>query len=251
VTEPVKKQVAAVARPRTSAGRASAPAKAVKTATAVIERAVHDRTAAATAPPRVTRRATTSAPSAAAAAPTPQCVELPLLDLLPGGGQVKALLTMACDAAAALLLPSRSSVDQPAGGGRLDGLLGATSSVPARHGRRRSALLYVLRLGGASRRAGPITAQTATAASVFGATAAAPRAGGLPFIDAVNAHPAAAPVDSGSGRNAGGERHHHSFFAAQSSGTTVLMGILILNLAILAGIAMWRMAARWVLPRFV
>ena len=246
VAEPVKKQMAAVARARTPSRLAAAPAPSVKTTARAVTETVRRTVRETTLP-----RGTPSAASDAAAAPMPQCVDVPLLGLLPGGSQVKALLTMVCDATGSLLLPGRVSADPSAGAG-LGGLLGTTSSVPARQGRGRSALADVLRLGGASRRAGPITEQTANAASVIGATGAATsaRAGGLPFIDAVNARQAPVPFGSASAGKAGGQRRHHSFFASQSSGTTVLMGILILNLAILAGIAMWRMAVRWVLPRF-
>jgi hypothetical protein len=44
--------------------------------------------------------------------------------------------------------------------------------------------------------------------------------------------------------------HHHTWFSGQSRGSEILMAIIVANLAILAGIALWRLAVRWVIPRF-
>jgi hypothetical protein len=253
VTEPVKNHVPAIAQPRTPAGHSVVPAESVKKTAASVPEAFRRHTAVASDPilPRATRLTKTPAPSTAADAPTTQCVALPLLDLLPGGAQVKALLGIVCDAAAGLF-PGRIGANQPAGAGPgLGGAPGATSSVPARHGRGRSAVPGGRAPGGASRRAGPTTEPSAMSASVVGAigAAVAGRAGDLPHIDAAPAAQRTHGAGSGSGRKAAAERHH-GFFAGQPSGTTVLIGILILNLAILGGIAVWRMAVRWVLPRF-
>jgi hypothetical protein len=44
--------------------------------------------------------------------------------------------------------------------------------------------------------------------------------------------------------------HHHAFFSGQTRGTEILMAIIFANVAILAGIALWRLAVRFVIPRF-
>jgi hypothetical protein len=45
-------------------------------------------------------------------------------------------------------------------------------------------------------------------------------------------------------------RHHHAWFSGQSRGTELLMAILFASLSVLGGIVLWRLAVRWVIPRF-
>jgi hypothetical protein len=259
----------APAAPTRTASRVSAPARkraaAVTAAPTAVKqpsestlparsRAPRNRATERTATARITevstRRPRTSAP-AESDAPAAPC-DMPLLALVPGGAALRALLAIACDAASGLGLPARIAL--PGGAAQAqDDASGTTTSIPPpARARARSATLGAHPAAGSSR---VPAANAATAGQPAGAPLAAVPglAGGPSRVAYLNAAIAAhattatsAVVDS----TAAKAPHHHGWFSGQSRGTAVLMAILIANVAILLGIALWRLALRWIVPRF-
>jgi hypothetical protein len=172
--------------------------------------------------------------------------------LLPGGTELGALIALACDATR-IDFPARIGLTQTSNDGPAAAdVPGTTSSPPSAPARARSAALGTHPTLGAGERPGATAAAVAQAANDITARVAAEagRAAALAYVDAINtAHLSQASAKE-AGTPAGKHRYHHGFFSGQSRGTEVLLAIIFANLVILAGIVLWRLAARWVLPRF-
>jgi hypothetical protein len=106
------------------------------------------------------------------------------------------------------------------------------------------------RVDGASRPTAG-TAQAARPGAPLGApaVAGAGRAGALAYGSATHVSPAPATPASANAASAS-QHHHHGFFSGRADGTEALLAIIFANLAILAGITLWRLAVRFVIPRF-
>jgi hypothetical protein len=115
--------------------------------------------------------------------------------------------------------------------------------------------LSVLRFGTGERTAGAASAASAAGAGdpTVGALAAgvsrgSPRtlgAGGVPYA---SIDPASGAADPGSGAGSA-NGHHRDSFMSPVNGTTALALILIVDAALLAGLLLWRVAQRYVIPR--
>jgi hypothetical protein len=76
------------------------------------------------------------------------------------------------------------------------------------------------------------------------------RGGALVYVNPVQ-EANVTPASAGTAHAAdGAHHHHHGFLSGQSRGTELLMAILFASLSILGGIALWRLAVRFVIPRF-
>jgi hypothetical protein len=253
VSAPVKKATTRVARP-------SAPSKQVATTAARTTQQASSPSGAVrttAAKPRTHRTATRPvAPrtqSGAGDEASSQC-DVSLLALLPGGNELGALLAIACDAAGGLDLPARlgltpqtDAFDAPSSAGpATSSSAGAPSPVRAR-----AAGAGTHRTSAA---ATPATADAAAAASpgavVAGIHAAGSgHAGAIAYVDGVNAAEITPSSHAASG-GADASRHHHAWFSGQSRGTEILLALIFASLSLLAGITLWRLAVRWVIPRF-
>jgi hypothetical protein len=254
VTAPVtKRHVAAVSRPQSQPKPVAAPTQLAKQAggasAAGARSAAPERTRAKRAP-------LVTAPTNARAQDVPADCNVPALAGLPGGSQLQALIAIVCDAAAGLDLPARiglvdAGVGTPAVGDvrgaaprGIGGSAGARPTSLNTHPRARSAVVR------------PTAAATTSAAAsqpgqgVGGPPGVGPgRGGGTPYLHALQA--ASVSPASGAGTDAGeSARHHHGFFSGQSRGAEILMAIIFASLSTLGGIALWRLAARFVIPRF-
>jgi hypothetical protein len=246
---PVTKQVAAVAQPRTQVTRVAAPTGPAKLATGASAKAV--RVAA------VKRSAgrgdrTASRSTAAGDGPAPVGCDVPQLSLLPGGSQLQALLSIACAAAGGLDLPARLGLVAPATAAHTSGdnpAGSAHSSTPSVLARTASQSVRHSAVG--ARRAAAASANAGGAGLPLATSHGAGRAGSKPLAFP-NAYPTATVASApGSQAQAAGSagHHHHGFFSGQTGGTEILMAIIFANIVILAGIALWRLAARFVIPR--
>jgi hypothetical protein len=251
---PVKKQVAAVSRPRTQGRPAAAPVQLAQKAGGASRERVN--VAGVASHTQATRVRHVTAPELSTASPraqdSPLDCSVPALAMLPGGSELQALLNVVCDAAAGIDLPSRLGLAQtdtvtPALGdvrpasarGSGDPVVARSSSLgthPAAAGGARQATGSGAPAGGQPI-GGPAGVGAGHGAGI-GHLSAVPMAHISPASGA-GAHAAASPG-----------HHHHTFFSGQSRGTEILMAIIFANLAILAGIALWRLAVRWVIPRF-
>jgi uncharacterized protein YoxC len=260
VAAPVTKQVSAGSRARTQGKPPAAPAQLAQKAggasseqvsvAAVAKRAQAVRTRHVTAP-----ALTTTSPRVQDA---PADCTVPALAMLPGGSELQALLNVVCDAAAGLDLPARI------------GLVHSDTGTPA--------ALGDVHGDSARGKAGPVVARSSSLGTHPTAANGVRQATGGGSNALAAGHPTGAPIGAGAGRGAGlaylsGARaadvstrsgagagthaaasssghHHHSFFSGQSRGTEILLAIIFANLAILGGIVLWRLAVRWVIPRF-
>jgi hypothetical protein len=214
---------------------------------------VATRTASPSHRTGVTRHATARPASSTGASPV-QC-DVPLLNLLPGVGQLSSLLTLACDAVNSLDLPSRvglapsSASDNPLLG---DLLLPASSSAPPARKRARSSAA-----GGRPPTTGRHGAASAADGAGLGGRGALPlvavgvgHGGPVAYVDSFRTPVASAGHVAAGHSSASDPRHHHAWFSGQSRGTEILMAILFASLSVLGGIILWRLAVRWVIPRF-
>jgi hypothetical protein len=253
---PTKRHVAAVSRPHTQPKPVAAATQLAKQAggafAAPVRSAAPERTRAKRAPLDTAPSRTTNA----RAQDVPADCNVPALAGLPGGSQLQALIAFVCDAAAGLDLPARiglvdAGVGTPAVGDvrgaaprGIGGPAGARPTALNTHPTARSAVVR------------PAAAATTSAAAsqpgqgVGGPVGVGPRrGGGPPYLHALQA--ANVTAASGAGTDAGDStHHHHGFFSGQSRGAEILMAILFASLSTLAGIALWRLAARFVIPRF-
>ena len=255
VSAPVKKAATRVARP-------AAPAKQVSTNVAKAQQQVNS-TAGATRT-AVTKRTTAARAHKVAATapgtysratdePASQC-DIPLLAVVPGGDELRGLLALACDAAGGVDLPSALGLTPQADALAALATPGpGTSSTPAPDPRRaRAAGLRTHRATGAGT---PAAANAAAATRPGGVVAgihaaAGGHAGALAYVDGVNAAHVASASSHGAGATDAG-RHHHTWFSGQSRGSEILLALIFASLSLLVGITLWRLAARWVIPRFV
>jgi hypothetical protein len=183
----------------------------------------------------------------AAPAAGSQCDSLPALPVLPGGLDLRAVLTIVCKAAANVLTPARIGTPAIARAGLsigdILGAAGAGGSPTHAHG-----------AGHGDPRAVAGHALTASSAGYRGTAAAG--AGDLTGIRASGAAPASAtgapagPIaDPAPTANATAQAHSGRF-SNPVNGTNVLSLVLILDAAFLAAVVLWRIARRWVVPRF-
>jgi hypothetical protein len=259
VATPVEKHVA-VGRPQTRTAAAAAPNQLV-TQTGVASAApARIGSAERTRVTRVTRAQVVRAPSrttAARAQGAPTGCTVPVLAALPGGSQLQALLAIVCAAAGGLDLPGPIGLVPGDAGVPVAGDVHAASArgtagprgpqlaVPAHGPRARAAV----RPAGAATATQAATSQPAGSVRLPVALGAG-RGGALVYVNSVQAANVT-PASAATGHAADGvHHHHHGFLSGQSRGTELLMAILFANLSILGGIALWRLAVRFVIPRF-
>jgi hypothetical protein len=180
-----------------------------------------------------------------------------VLALLPGGNELGALVTLACDTANGLDLPSRIGLAPQSQGGApsLGDVLRAIPTVRGLTTRARRVQLLDAHSAQRSTRGGTTAGAAQPAASGAGLSppfaGAAVRGDAVVYTDRFQTARAHATVGPAAQDAAAKTRHHHSWFSGQSKGTELLMAILFANLSILGGIVLWRLAVRWVVPRFV
>jgi hypothetical protein len=257
VAAPVEKHVAAVVRPQTHTAAAAAPNQLAKQAGGASAAPARIASARRT---RVTRAQIVRAPSrttAARAQDAPAGCTVPALAALPGGSQLQALLAIVCAAAGGFDLPGgigvvQGDVSVPVAGD----VRGASARGTAGPGGRQPAVpTHGPRARAGVRPAGAATATQAATSQPAGSVRllvglGAGRGGALVYVNSVQAANVT-PVSAATAHAADGARHHHhGFLSGQSRGTELLMAILFANLSILAGIALWRLAVRFVIPRF-
>lgn len=256
VTAPVKKPAAtAVPAPRAGTQRLIATSR------------VSDRTASATRATRITvakhaavtrrkQQRDTAAPRSTGGADAPIPCELSLLSLLPGGSQLGALASLACDTVAGIDLPARVGLAPQSASGNptsLGNVLGTISRVTSDPARSRLLLLGNRAAAGAAARplAGAAQAGRPGSGGAFPLAREGGRSGAIAYVDAfrtANDSPAPAPAATTAADPSAS--HHHGWFSGQSRGTELLIAILFASLSVLGGITLWRLAVRWVIPRF-
>jgi hypothetical protein len=254
---PARKQATAVSAPRTVLQRAATTktelakraggASAAPVRVAKRTRVAHSRKAAASAP-------TTTATSTTAADPPSSCA-VSELSLLPGGAELQALLSIVCAATGGIDLPARlglvsTTQGTPSASGDARGASAHAPTGPL-HARAAANGVHAL-----SRTAQPPSAGAAQAShpgAPLSPAGASGRGAGRVFMYAAADPSAGVPTSANAGPQAAAnatDHHHHAWFSGQASGTAILTAIIIANIAILAGIALWRAAVRWVIPRF-
>ena len=249
VAAPAKKHVAAVSRPRTQGKQAAPPVRlAPKAGGATVAEPVrraaakHARTHRVAAPAATTKSRTADAPSGCG---------LPSLALLPGGAQLDALLAVVCDAAGILDLPTRigpapSDTAVPAALGEVRGASArGTSDGPAVA--RSASRGAPTAAAGARQSAGTENGSSRPGRPAGGAVG---RRGGLAYVGATPAAHTMPASGAGADAASASSHHHHTFFSGQSRGAEVLLAIIFASLSILGGIVLWRLAVRFVIPRF-
>jgi hypothetical protein len=252
VSAPVQKATTHVARPSAPATRAATTVAGATQRVSSARTTASKRTSAKRTHKLATRTATSRPQSRASDAPSSQC-DVPLLALLPGGSELNALLAVACDAAGVLDLPARlglapaaDAIPAPSAPGSVPSSAPMATSVRAR-----AAGLGTHRATGAG---GPAAAGAASAAQpgtvVAGIHAAAGgHEGALPYLQGTNAAHVA-PASNDASPASASQPHHHTWFSGQSRGTEILMALIFASLSLLTGLALWRLAVRWVIPRF-
>jgi hypothetical protein len=256
VAAPVKKHVSAVSRPRMQGKPAAAPVRLAQKAGGATVGSVR---VAKTKHTRAGRSQRVAAPGLTTSAQdtAPVSCDVPALAALPGGAELQALLAIVCDAANGLDLPTRIGLVQPDAGpvapalGEVHGASArGTAGAPVATS---SALRGTHRtpLRGAGRPAGS-AASSQPGAPIGGPTGALAvgHGRGLGYIGAVPVAHISPSSTGGAEASKSAGHHHHGWFSGQSRGTEILMAILFANLAILGGIALWRLAVRFVIPRF-
>lgn len=254
---PAKKHAAAVVRPQTQTAAAAAPNRLAKqaggasVAPAAIASAKHTR---------ITRAQVVRAPSrttAARAQDAPAGCTVPALAALPGGTELQALLAIVCAAAGGFALPGPIGLVPGDAGVPVAGDVHAASArgTAGRGGPQLAVLTHGPTARAAVRPAGAATATQAATSPPAGSVRlpvglGAGRGGALVYVNSVqaaNVTPASAATAHAADD---AHHHHHGFLSGQSRGTELLMAILFANLSILGGIALWRLAVRFVIPRF-
>jgi hypothetical protein len=254
---PVKQQASAVSRPRTQGKPAAAPAQLAKSAGGVSREQVSVADVAKRTHVARTRHVTAPAltTTSSRAQDAPVGCSVPTLALLPGGSELQALLNVVCDAAGGIDLPARLGLVQtdtvaPAlGDVRPASPRGTGGPVVARSS---SLGTHPTAAGGARQATGSNSGALAAGSPIGGPVGVGGgRGAGVAHLSAVPiAHISPASSTAAANAAASSGHHHHAFFSGQSRGTEILMAIIFANLAILAGIALWRLAVRWVIPRF-
>jgi hypothetical protein len=250
---PAKKRAVAVAAPHTGSQRLSSTRELSGTAAPATQRvAVAKRTNTH----KASKPRTAAAPTSATTAPDPIQCDLPVLALLPGGSELGALVTLACNTANGLDLPARIGLapESQGGGPSLGDVLRAIPSAHAITARARSAQLgahFAKRTGNGPAAAGAAQGAVPGARLNLPFVGGTARGGAVVYADRFKAAGAQATVAPAAQDAASRTRHHHGWFSGQSKGTELLMAILFANLSILGGIVLWRLAIRWVIPRFV
>ncbi|HEX6713306.1 MAG TPA: hypothetical protein VF066_07970, partial [Thermoleophilaceae bacterium] len=248
VAAPVKKHVAAVARPRTQARPAAAPTQLAKSGGAAAEPV---RTVAA----KRTRVARTHVVSTPARTKTAGAQDMPAdcaLPALPLPGELQALLAIVCDATGGLDLTARLGLAHAdSGTPALGDVRGASARSAGGPVHARSAARVPRALAGIASRTSPGSGTPLPIGAPVGPPTGAGGGHGAGIAD-WNAMGVAqaTPQSGGGGANGASSHHHHGFFSGQSRGTEILLAIIFANLSILGGIALWRLAARWVIPRW-
>jgi hypothetical protein len=250
---PVTKHAVTVAAPR-SAGtqRVSSPRQLTAGSVARPSQATVIRHSAGRTHSTSTPAAAKPSSDASTSDSAMQC-DVSLLSLLPGGDQLGALVTLVCDAANGLDLPSRIGPAEQAASPSLATVLQAFTSAPPARARTRSAAPGARRAAAADSRTPAVAAALAGrpgAATVMPIGAGTGVPGATRYTDtfkvpyaSVSSTRAATAADAGS-------THHHAWFSGTSRGTEILMAILFASLSILGGIVLWRLALRWVVPHF-
>jgi hypothetical protein len=198
-------------------------------------------------------------PTSAAADPAPSGCAVPQFGLVPGGEQLQALLAIVCDAVSAVDLPARLGLAPVAGAapanvGALGGVAPTLPGTRVPRARGRSTSKTTDRpIAGSAGRPGAEAAQAAAA----GLPPAGPRGvgiargGRLAFANGGPVAKISPPSSNAMVPDAAATRHHHhSWFSGQTRGTELLVAIIFANVVILAAIALWRLAVRFVIPRF-
>jgi hypothetical protein len=256
VSAPVRKAATRVSRPsapsRQAATTVTRARQQVSSTSGAVRTAAGKRTTAARTDTVATRAAAPRTQSRAGDGPSSQC-DVSLLALLPGGNELGALIALACDAAGGLDLPARLGLAAHTDGASTPSGAGPSNTSPAGPTslRARAAGRGTHRITGA----GTPSAANAAAAAQPGAVvaglhaAASGHAGALAFVDGVPvAHVSSVSRDASAAGDAGA--HHHTWFSGQSRGTEILLALIFASLSLLAGITLWRLAVRWVIPRF-
>jgi hypothetical protein len=253
---PVKKQAAAVAAPRTSVQRQPATTRAVSAPARSVTDSVRQLSQKRTTTSRIRKPALrtttrTSTSTTSGDEPPAQC-SVPLLGLLPGGAQLQALVAIACNAASGLDLGARIGLTPSADStAPASGLHGTSSRGPSAPVRARSASFGPHAVAGVASRPGAVAASAGRVGRglvPLGARTTG-RAGAIAYVNAVAAADASATAAPTSDA-AAAKHHHHTWFSGQSRGTELLLAIIFASIATLGGIVLWRLAARFVVPRF-
>jgi hypothetical protein len=242
IAAPVTKHAATVVRRRTAVTRAAAPTEpAAQVGGASVQPvrvSVGKRAPATDTRPTSTtdRRSTTTSSTGSAC-------DVPVLPLLPGGGQVLAVLAIICSAAGQLA-PARiditPSTDSPAAG--------ALHTIGALRPRRAPIAAFGARSAADGAGRDGAAALTTAVGTAIGTPPVAGRGAGRAYTPTLHATPRSSVLETSA--DVAARRHHHTFFSGQAQGTLILTAIIIANLSILAGIALWRLAVRFVIPRF-
>lgn len=251
---PVQKKTPAAATLKTPVTRRSEKApragKAPQSTGGTLRQAV--RTPVLKGAPRTAAKAKllpTASPGARPAAPepTPQCGGLPALPVL-GGIDLGALVTIVCDARN-LLTPARvgtgRAADAPVS---IGDLLGAAVSGRAL-AYARAALLHRYPGAAGDDQRGLAAGDGDRAASL----ARAGRAGAM--SPSPVAYPGAVltqldPISTRLPKARATQHRHSGVFSTPVDGTGMLSLVLMLDSALLVAIVLWRMARRWLVPRF-
>lgn len=253
-TTPAKKRAATGAAPRTGRVQRVSSTREVTGTTSSAAKSVTPAVTRHTAAVR-THRTSSTAPSAdgsGADAGPAQC-DVSLLALLPGGDQLGALVTLVCDAANGLDLPSRIGPAEQSASPLLATVLEAFTSAPPGRARARSAAPGAHRAAAAESRppaAGAALAGRPGAATAMPIGAGRGVSGATAYVDSFRVPYASIPSTGGVTATDSASKHHHAWFSGTSRGTEVLMAILFASLSILGGIVLWRLAVRWVVPHF-
>jgi hypothetical protein len=249
VAAPVKQPAAA--KPRTSSAPRTATAAPTQVASATDSVRAATRKVTTTTRAREVRKPTRLSTSSSTAGDDPSpCDQLLVLDAFPGAAQLRAVLTLVCNAGGSLLLPaslggSHATADTPPSG-EVRGISASGGTLRAR-----SASTMPNALSGAASHPSAGAADASDAGRSLGTTAAPGigRAGALGYMNAVNARPAATASGAVAGASAthGG---HGGLFSGPVDGTQALLLLLFIDFVALLAIVFWRLGRRWALPRF-
>ena len=250
-TAPTTTHAATVAAPRSSGTQRVSSTRQVSSVVSPVQSTAIRHSAARTH--SASRAATTKRSSGASASGSPVQCDVSMVSLLPGGDQLAALVTLLCDAANGLDLPSRIGPAEQAASPSFATVLQAFTSAPPARARARSAAPGTRHVAAAESRTRAAAAALAgrpgaATALPIGAGTGVPRA--TTYTDSFKVPYASVPSAPAAGATDEGSKHHHAWFSGTSRGTEMLMAILFASLSILGGIVLWRLAVRWVIPRF-
>jgi hypothetical protein len=250
-TAPATKHAAGVAAPRSSGTQRVSSTRQGGSVASPVRSTVIRHSAARTHSP--SHAATTKRSSGASTDGGPAQCDVSLLSLLPGGDQLAALVTLVCDTANGLDLPSRIGPAEQAASPTFATVLQALTSAPPARARARSAAPGTRHAAATESRTPAAAAAQAGrpgAATALPVGAATGVTGATSYTDSFKGPYASAPKAAAAAATDSATEHHHAWFSGTSRGTEVLMAILFASLAILGGIVLWRLAVRWVIPRF-